>query len=230
MKKDSFMYPLGKMLIFLMILGVPFKGIAQGSPETIKDLDGNEYATVKIGIQVWMEENLKTTKFNDGTAIPLVSNSTAWKTSNTSAYCYYENDGITNKKTYGVLYNWFTATTSTLCPTGWHLPSDEEWATLKSYVGIDAGEKLKEKDTIHWSDGWMRTEAANKSGFTALPGGKRDNNGTFHGIRYTGYWWSGTEFDDTTAHCCTMYFINSLAANLLQNKQNGLSVRCLKNN
>ena len=96
----------------------------------VTDVDGNSYNTVVIGTQTWMAENLKTTRLNDGTSIPLVTSSTTWGTLSTPAYCWYNNDEATNKVTYGALYNWYTAKSGKLCPSGWHIPSDDEWTTL----------------------------------------------------------------------------------------------------
>ena len=90
---------------------------------SITDKDGNVYRTIQIGTQVWMAENLKTTKYNDGNSIPNVTDNTTWRNLATPAYCYYNNDGVTNKSIYGALYNWFTVNTGKLCPTGWHVPA-----------------------------------------------------------------------------------------------------------
>ena len=99
---------------------------------SIKDKDRNVYKTVIIGTQVWMAENLKTTKYKDGTAIPLVTDGNAWAALSTPGYCWYNNDAATYEDTYGVLYNWYTVNTGKLCPTGWHVPSDAEWTTIRN--------------------------------------------------------------------------------------------------
>ncbi|MDD4729737.1 MAG: FISUMP domain-containing protein, partial [Dysgonamonadaceae bacterium] len=103
------------------------------NPVTVTDIDDNVYHTVTIGTQVWMVENLKTTKYNDGTSIPLVSDGTAWSNLATPGYCFYNNDAA-NKSTYGALYNWFTVNTNKLAPTGWHVPTDAESTTLENYL------------------------------------------------------------------------------------------------
>ena len=158
---------------------------------TVSDFDGNVYHTVTIGTQVWMVENLKTTKYNDGTSIPLVSDGTAWISLSTPGYCWYNNDAATNKATYGAIYNWYTVNTGKLCPAGWHIPTDAEWTTLTTYLGESiAGAKLKETGTTHWGYNYCAT---NETGFTALPGGWRYNDGTFQDIGYNGNWWSSTE-------------------------------------
>ena len=138
---------------------------------TVTDIDGNVYHTVKIGTQVWMVENLKTTKYNDGTPIPLVTANSSWAILTTPGYCFYNNDANVNKATYGAMYNWYIVNTGKLCPAGWHVPIDAEWTTLTNYLGSEnaAGGKLKEFGISHWvtpNDG-----TTNSSGFTALPAG-----------------------------------------------------------
>jgi uncharacterized protein (TIGR02145 family) len=103
--------------------------------ETVTDADGNVYHTVQIGNQVWMVENLRTTKYNDNSPITPVSDNAVWGTLTTEAYCWYNNDEATNKNTYGALYNWYVLNTGKLCPTGWHVPSQAEWETLISSLG-----------------------------------------------------------------------------------------------
>lgn len=100
----------------------------------ITDIEGNVYTSVKIGTQTWMVENLKTTKYNDGTSIPLVTDNAVWKSSLSPAYCWYDND-ISNKEPYGALYNWFAVNTGKLCPSGWHVPTIDEWSVLEQFLG-----------------------------------------------------------------------------------------------
>ncbi|MBA7544886.1 hypothetical protein ES705_37247 [subsurface metagenome] len=162
------------------------------STATVTDYEGNVYQTITIGSQEWMCENLKLTKYADGTAIPLVTNSTEWGNLTTPGYYWYNNDEPTYANTYGALYNWYTVEKGNLCPTGWHVPTDAEWTTLTDYLGgaSVAGGKLKETGTAHWS--YPNTGATNESGFTALPGGGRSLNGTFGYVGSSGGWWSST--------------------------------------
>ncbi len=95
----------------------------------VKDGDGNIYQTVTIGTQIWLKENLKTTRYNDGTDISLITDQTEWKNAISAAYCWYDND-ITNKDPFGALYNWYAVNTGKLCPKGWHVPSESEWTEL----------------------------------------------------------------------------------------------------
>jgi uncharacterized protein (TIGR02145 family) len=196
----------------------------------VKDIDGNLYSTVKIGNQVWMAENLKTTKLKYGGTIPLVTDNTAWSNLTTPGYCWYNNDEATNKDTYGALYNWYTISTTNLCPMGWHVPTDIDWTTLITYLGGNsvAGGKLKETGTAHWLS--PNAGATNETGFTALPGNLRVNDGTFGGASGigSGYWWSSTVYDTMNAYLC---IISSSYGSINiggGNKKFGHSVRCLK--
>ncbi|MBL0286085.1 MAG: fibrobacter succinogenes major paralogous domain-containing protein [Bacteroidetes bacterium] len=141
---------------------------------TVTDIDGNVYNTVTIGAQCWMMENLKTTKYNDGTAIPNVTSNTEWGALNTGAWCYYSNDA-NNNNTYGKLYNWYSVNTGRLAPNGWHVPTDIEWLELRDYLGgsQQAGGKMK-SISILWSP--PNVGADNSSGFTALPSGFRNSS------------------------------------------------------
>jgi len=213
-----------------LLLGFGLSGIKAQTEPAVKDADGNVYKTVTIGKQVWMAENLKTTKYNDGTVIPLVTDSNVWANFETIGYCWYQNNNVKFKNPYGALYNWRTVSTGKLCPTGWHVPANTDWTILINYLGDStiAGGKLKESGTKHWSN--PNTGATNVTGFTALPGGARNFMGSFSGIGEQGYWWSATEINEGTAWCLIIYYNASLAvkSNLLVYKTMGLSVRCVK--
>ena len=200
-------------------------------PETITDVDGNTYTSVKIGTQTWMVENLKTTKFNDNSEITHGVDNTYWQSSyKLPAYCWY-NDVITNKTPYGALYNLHAVNTGKLCPTGWHAPTDVEWHQLILFLDPDAtqgelesqiaGAKLKESGSTHWTS--PNTGATNESGFTALPGGYRaPNNFAFMGS-HAYYWTFGNMaimrlLYDNTNHVRRLYEYSEI----------GHSVRCLK--
>jgi uncharacterized protein (TIGR02145 family) len=119
-----------------------------GEAGTIIDIDGNTYPTIGIGGQRWTAEDLKTTKFNDGTSISLVNDSVLWLNMSNPAFCWYNNDEAMYKSTFGALYNWFTVNTGKLCPTGLHVPFDYDWETLYTYLGGPdvAGGKMKDLD------------------------------------------------------------------------------------
>ena len=199
---------------------------------SVSDVDGNTYSTVTIGTQVWMAENLKTTKYNDNSVIPLVTNDAAWSDlySKNTGYCWYNNDAATYKGTYGALYNWYTVDTGKLCPIGWHVPSDTEWTTLANYLGQSvAGSKLKEAGTSHWAS--PNSGATNETGFTGLPGGMRTDGGTFAEIGIQGYFWTSngdTGYGVVTAWAWILGS-GSGAGHTNNRKVYGWSVRCLKN-
>jgi uncharacterized protein (TIGR02145 family) len=195
---------------------------------TIKDIDGNVYTSVTIGTQIWMVENLKTTKNNDGSSIPNVSDALAWTTLTTPAYCWYNNDASTYKATYGALYNWYTVNLGKLCPTGWHVPTDSEWTILTTYLGGEsiAGGKIKEIGTTHWET--PNTGATNECGFTALPGGLLTDAGRFFMNGYYSGWWSSTE-NGNNAWERAVYTQENYVERSSVSKVIGFSVRCLKN-
>ena len=200
--------------------------------QTVNDIDGNVYKTVKIGNQIWMAENLKTTKYNDGTAIPLVTDNAAWINRDsialtTPAYYWYDNDS-TYKNTYGALYNGFAVKTGKLCPTDWHVPTDAEWSELTTYLGGEdvAGGKLKETGTDHWQS--LNKGATNETGFTALPGGYRTMNGKFYYINGGSGWWSSTKYNSTYAWSRGMHSDTDHVSRGANELPNSLYVRCLK--
>jgi uncharacterized protein (TIGR02145 family) len=205
------------------------------------DADSNHYSTITIGTQTWMAENLRTTHYADGTPIPLGTDYWPYYayTNRDKAYCWFNNDSASNATTYGALYTWAAAMNGYpslpgpygvqgVCPTGWHLPSDEEWTTLTDYLGgIDvAGAKLMETDTMHWRS--PNILATNESGFTALPGGRRPYGDQFIDIRDLGFWWS------TKEDSCGRWFWCILSNDIIRmfsncsKYQEGYSVRCLK--
>jgi uncharacterized protein (TIGR02145 family) len=189
----------------------------------VKDVDGNSYKTVIIGNQLWFAENLKTTKFNDSTKIPLVSENSVWCCIDTPGYCWYNNDSVTYASIYGALYNWYSVNTDKLCPSGWHVPTFDDWSNLINYLGSDkAGDKLRETGTSHWAK--PNKSATNKSGFTALPGGFRPQNGTFEFAGKSGDWWS----DDNRSLIFGMFNFDSYLEGSISDKGVGCSVRCIK--
>lgn len=220
------------ILLVMTLLCISLIGL---QAQSVKDFDGNVYKTVIIGKQVWMTENLKTTKYNDGSSIPLVKNTNEWKVLTTPAYCWYNNDEKENKNKFGALYNWYTVGTDKLCPKGWHVPTNLEWNILISYLGGEnvAGGKLKEKGTTHWES--PNTGATNISGFNALPGSSRNFAGEFGFTgsntlyyRSNGCWWSSSGLYDFNAYYIRLYNALSEVYNSLSTKQSGYSVRCVK--
>lgn len=194
------------------------------------DIDGNAYHTVKIGNQIWFKENLKTARFTDGSPISAIQDSTAWANIyNTSAiipaWCYWgQNAG--NNTIYGKLYNWYAVVDNRqLCPTGWHVPTDGEWEILVNYLGGSnvAGGSMKE--VTLWQN--PNTGATNSSGFTALPGGTRNQFGNFQGLGSGGDWWSSTSYNSSSAWYRYLSYSYSHSGKNYYSKAAGFSIRCL---
>lgn len=192
---------------------------------TMTDQDGNVYKTVTIGNQTWMAENLRTTKYNDGTAILNITDDDKWRSLSKGAYCNYNNTSNNDTiVTFGRLYN-RNAVNLNLAPIGWRVPTNADLAQLINYLrgnGVVGG-NLKETGTTHWNI--PNTGATNETGFTALPGGYRSSNGLFEGFGYSGYWWIAAE--GYTNHALNMNFNSSNFSNNLSSGM-GFSVRCLK--
>jgi uncharacterized protein (TIGR02145 family) len=196
---------------------------------TIADIEGNVYKTIVIGTQVWMAENLKTTKYNDNKPIPEVTDNAAWRNLQTPGYCWLNNDSTTYRAVRGALYNGYTVNAGKLCPTGWHIPSKDEWNTFVTFIGgsTGGGKKLKEAGTTHWVN---YTEAVNQYGFTALPAGWRTTSGLFTRIGDSAAWWTSTETIATLLWDFGITMdsgINDIFP-WNDNKVLGYSIRCIK--
>jgi len=198
---------------------------------SVSDIDGNIYKTIQIGTQTWMAENLKTTKYKDGTAIPNIKDGTDWGALSTGAYCDYYNFPAYST-IYGRLYNWYVGASTNLknvCPSGWHVPSDTEWTVLIDYLGGENGVeyKLKEVGLAHWPD--PNSGATNESGFTALPGGGRYQPNSFGDLGAHATWWLSTDNDAVYGAYYHLSFSGGSNGGYFS-KDAGLSVRCLKDN
>lgn len=210
-----------------------------------KDADGNYYSTVKIGNQIWMAENLKTTKYNDGLPITLVTDKTAWGTSMSAAYCWYNNDMTRYKDLYGALYNWYTVITGKLAPTGWHVPTDEEWIVLENYL-IENGYNYdgsvvenKVAKSLAGNSIWMNNtkdgtvgndlKKNNSTGFGGMPGGNRSAGGNFYDVEGYGGWWnasSGGTLSDGWNRA--LYMNYNYLVRYTGSGRAGFSIRCVK--
>lgn len=250
-------YTTGDMLMYTGISGI-YSTVVTDVPTSGKtitfgfiactDGDGNNYPVVQIGstkgtsvnsdpsgeksvVQNWMAKNLRTTKLSDGINIPEVTEPVAWLnlyTTATPAYCWYDNN-IGYKNVYGALYNWYAVNTNKLCPAGWHVPTNTDWDLLTTDLGgfAIAGGKLKEKGLSHWIN--PNTFATNETGFTALPGGvRKDNDGLYDRMGYTGSWWSATESSSTYAWAYFMGYFDRDVRHSIGMKRGGLTIRCLK--
>jgi uncharacterized protein (TIGR02145 family) len=203
------------------------------------DANENIYNTVAIGTQCWMKENLKVTKYNNGDDIPdETANTSGWRTLITGARTEYVAAGVTGYvSTYGYLYNWYAATDSRkICPTGWHVPTDSDWNKLVKYLhsaadttansstqSSSAGALMKKNDVL-----WTTNTGTNSSGFSALPGGYRDYDGSFTNVCCSAFFWSATASDSSNAWYRTLYDYDSSVDRYIYFKSVGASVRCLK--
>ena len=209
--------------------------------DSVTDIDGNKYNTVRIGKQLWMGENLKVTHYSDGNGIPIIESYSAWKELEVhdKAYCVYDNDS-SYAEVYGLLYTW-TATMNGaessianpsgvqgVCPAGWHVPSDAEFNELFDYlVPFLAGGKLKEEGTTHWNS--PNEGASDETGFTALPGGYQNNyTGSSHDMGYSAKMWTSSEKSSVSAWFRSLYHVSSSVGTGSIHKAAGFSVRCVR--
>ena len=212
---------------------ISFVTLSSGASTTVTDVEGNIYNTVNIGTQVWMVENLKTSKYRNGDQITIVTDYTEWPITTgpiIPAACGSYDFTLDNLNIYGYLYNWFAVNDSRhLCPTGWHVPDDIEWQVLTNYLSPGTGGKLKEAGTTHWKA--PNLEGTNETGFTGLPGGRIDHNVGWAGyIGESGYWWSSTSEGTYDAGCVFLSY-NTVELGLYGSpKGQGNSVRCIKDN
>lgn len=205
---------------------IPSPWIVYGS---VADKEGNTYKTLAIGNKTWMVENLKTTKYNDGTPIPVIPDATYWNSLESPACCWQENN-IAYKVTYGLLYNWFVIATDKLCPEGWHIPTDADWTELTDYLGGESGSagKLKEAGIKHWNS--PNNGATNETHFRALPGGNLNSaDSLFQNLHEIGYWWTSSSFSSDLAVTRIMYDNSNDVEKYFYPKKNGFSVRCVWN-
>jgi uncharacterized protein (TIGR02145 family) len=214
-------------------MGIP----CPGTP-TVKDIDGNTYNTVQVGTQCWTKQNLKVTKYRDGSFISLDTTGgvngngkgQTWSARTTGARTAYGHNN-NNLEVYGYLYNWYAvADNKGLCPTGWHVPADGEWTDLTSFIGGGesiAGGKMKATGTTLWNN--PNTGATNESGFSALPGGYRNNLGSFDEIKsYLALFWSATEENSSVAWSRNLYNNSGIVDRGNTIKSFGASIRCLR--
>lgn len=233
-------------------MSIPSDTITVMPCDLVEDYDGNIYQTVKIGDQVWMKENLKATHFPDGSAIPIVEGTTEWASlaSTDKAMCYYNNDPQEGD-VYGVLYNWAAVMNGAsgsdenpsgiqgICPVGWQIPSDGDWKELETCLGMspaeaeasnwrgsDQGGRLKDTGTMYWTS--PNTGATNESGFTALPAGYRDMDGSFGWQNKYGYFWTASGYNSSQAWRRFLGFDNSQVYRSTYSMLMGQSVRCFK--
>jgi uncharacterized protein (TIGR02145 family) len=205
---------------------------------SVTDQNGNTYATIVIGTQEWLAENLRSTTYANGDPIPNVTDNTAWEQLTTGAWAHYQNNS-SYENPYGKLYNWYAvADPRNVCPTGWHVPTVAEWNTLVNYLdpasndgySDTAGGKMKSTDTQYWTV--LNEGATNESGFSGLPGGFRgDSSGDFSyllPLGYNGYWWSASASGPGDAPVRWLRYYDATISLDVIYKLFGLSVRCLR--
>jgi len=205
----------------------------QKTYDVLTDQSGNIYRTITIGTQTWMAENLKTTKYRNGDPIPDITNNSSWGNLTTGAYCDFNNNS-SNSKIYGKLYNYYSILDSrNIAPSGWHVATTAEWNVLLANCGgwATAGDTLKESGVLHWFS--PNSAANNGTGFTALPGSSRNDDGSWEALGIIGYygtWWSYST-NPTYPYSFGMdYSTANVVNSAINNKTRGFSVRCVKDN
>lgn len=196
---------------------------------TSKDIDGNTYGTVFLDGKIWMTENLKTTKYNDGTAIPRETDNSNWTSLSTGARCEYNNDASSESDTYGYLYNWFAVNTGKLAPNGWRIPTSSDLSSLSTALGNNSGSQLASNAEL-WNDGALESDSGfNSSGFNGLPGGYRSiSTGGFFAQGQWFYVWSSTEGNSTYAFASLVAAYNATTTSVsIKEKNHGYSIRCV---
>ena len=245
-----------KLLAFMsaiMVLTANFI-LSQETSKTIRDIDGNEYSTITIGNQIWMGENLKTIRYNDGTPIEYPDTANIlWHNNIDGAYAWYFND-ISFKDAYGALYNFYAVNNKrNICPEGWRVPAARDWQEMIRATGGQeiAGGKIKETGTENWTGIYERRHiegctrerknccaplnpnptnigACNTSNFSAVPSGDRGSYGGFTGLNMYAAWWSATENDERRAIVYSVGYDRTNIARTFSDKTFGFSVRCIK--
>ncbi len=193
----------------------------------VTDIDGNVYQTVQIDSQEWMLENLRTTRYRDGSAIPVITMNSVWSGISFGAWCWYLNSNHL-ESVYGKLYNWYAVIDPRgLCPSGWRVPTESDWYSLAEYLNYSlSGGAMKEAGTGRWRS--PNQGGTNVSGFTGRPGGRRVSSGSFTNLSYSGSWWSTSQSGSQASYRELEHDSEALVVGEYD-KKTGLSVRCIKN-
>jgi uncharacterized protein (TIGR02145 family) len=218
-------------VIFVDTVAVP--------PDAVADVEGTIYPTVVINSQRWMAENLRTHHYSNGDPVPYVPDLTQWAGLTTGAWSHYDADAAYDGL-FGKLYNWYAVNDPrNVCPTGWHVPTDEDWMDLEEAMGVpvpdldnngmrgaaaNAGGQLKA--TALWTS--PNLGANDSIGFSAYPGGFRSTSGTFGELQYRGYWWSASEQSATDAWMRGLWWNDTGIYRVYVPKTTGGSVRCVE--
>ena len=246
-------------LLFLVTVGCEKENVKENEigANSVSDIDGNTYKTVKIGGQWWMAENLKTTHYANGTEISIIEDKSEWSNLeyDDRAMSFWGNS-LGSVDTYGGLYTWMTAMDGSnsslsnpsgvqgVCPDGWHMPSDEEWKQLEMYLGMSSAEAydlgwrgtnegsiLAYNSSLWKIDGRLKNDLEiGTSGFQAIPGGYRYNFGDYSPLGVSAYFWCATEVNNTRAWYRRLSYDKTAVYNFFYDKKYGMSVRCVKDN
>ncbi|MCX6164162.1 MAG: caspase family protein [Ignavibacteriae bacterium] len=206
---------------------LPMSIVLNESVAQLTDVDGNVYKTVNVGLQEWMAENLNVSHYRNGDVIPEVKDLKEWSKLTTGAWCYYKNNSE-NRKTYGKLYNWYAVNDARgLAPNGWHIPSVSEWSNLIEFLGGYKTAAKKIKSIYGWDKDGNGTD---EYGFTVLPAGDRrgDSGYGFYHLGVYGCFWTSTEERGNFATTHGMLSITSEVFRGGYGKNDGFSVRCVK--
>jgi uncharacterized protein (TIGR02145 family) len=217
-----------KILLGFIAIGLlTFVGCEKDDDTVATDSDGNIYQSVVIGTQEWMVENLRTTKYSDGTSIPNITGDTEWEELETGAWCHYDNNSD-YESTYGKLYNWYAVETGKLCPTGWHVPTDAEWAVLEDYLTAN-GHDGTEGEALKSASDWVEDEnGTDDYGWNGLPSGGRATSGSFGRVGIWGFWWSSSDINLDSTRVHWLGVDRPSLGRSDYSKGNGYSVRCLR--
>ena len=236
------------ILLLLPIIGgkslaqVREKSLIPAQPADINllpvyDLDNNRYTIVKIGKQYWFQQNLKTTQYRDTTHIPSGLDANEWKQTTSGAYAIY-GDQSKNSDINGLLYNGYAVATGKLCPQGWHIPTDEEWKELETFLGVGTDEinRTGGRSTLaglvkfpeYWKENTMTMD--NTSGFSVIPAGTRNDYGDYIVAGQFAGFWTSTPYETADNYLWYRHFYyntSEFGRNYVL-KNNGYSCRCLK--
>lgn len=227
-----------KYLLLVLLLSIHLScgedpASAEDKIDTVTDVDGNVYKTIKIGDQLWMTENLKTTHYRNGDEIPNIIHSSQWKDMSYGAYCSYNNTE-SYIDDYGLLYNWYAVNDDRkIAPSGWHVPTDEEWKELEMHLGM----ARRTADSSGWrgslEGNGLKSAAkwggSDVSGFMALPGGYRgSNNGLFYSEGDVAYFWSSTMDNSVNAWVRILGSVKANVGRFYLGNKHGTSIRCVK--
>ena len=228
----------GNSLLFLSFVFLSFQSSFSQTGQ-VKDIEGNTYRTIQIGTQTWMAENLRTTRYQDGTLIPEIQNADEWLSTKGAAFSYYDNSDSTNKT--NMLYNWYAVISGKICPQGWHVPSDAEWMELEKAIGLDENliqtigargwnQKIDGKLKTIEKGVWQvdREYYSNETGFTAVATGYRTNSGTFQFQKQFAYWWSSNSESEEFAWKRHLSYYRDIINRNVMLKNSGLCLRCVK--